>query len=253
MLSAFISRRSQICEPGPFDFPPENRREMKREVEKEVRLPAFSLQMGELELLYKRMSEVFADTQPTRRSIALSIPNESLQFDSVEEIKGYSELRGRITNFSISMSCGAQSITVKSGGFFSNTPILKVQGESDLWCASAVEAVSMVINRNKTWYWWLVRLPFTLLFFLAAMMPYALNWILSKEVKFSPAVSFAWFSTVMTLGFVTFTREKLLPQAAIVITNDLGFLRRYGAEIGLALGVLSFVSAILMWWFPRAA
>lgn len=226
---------------------------MKREVEREVRLPAFALVMGEFELLFQRMVDVFADSKPTQQKISLSVPNESLQFESVLELREYKELRGRITNFSISMSCGAKSINVRSGGFFSSAPVLKVQGDSDLWCASAIEAVAMVINRNRAWYWWLMRLPFTFLFLIASMLPYLVNSIYSKEVTFSPAVSLAWLSTVLTLGFIAFTHEKLLPQAAIVVTNDLGFLRRYGAEIGLVLGVFSFIASVLMWWFPRAA
>ena len=40
---------------------------------------------------------------------------------------------------------------------------------------------------------------------------------------------------------------------AVVISDELGFVRRYGAEIGLALGVISFVASILMWLFPVTA
>jgi hypothetical protein len=226
---------------------------MKREVERELRLPAFALQTGELELLWKRMSEVLDGKETVTRSISLSIPRESLEFDSIEDLKDYPELRGRITNFSISLSSGPQKIVIKSGGFFSNVPVLKIRGESDLWCASAIEAVIPVINRNRTWYWWLLRLPFTLLFFIGSFLPYGLDWLLSREVKFSSPIALAWFSTVITLGFITVTHEKLLPEASIVITNDLGFIRRYGAEIGLAFGVISFIASILMWLFPRAA
>jgi hypothetical protein len=226
---------------------------MKREVEREIRLPAFALSLGELELLWKRMGEVFTGDDKVRKSLSFSIPNESLEFDSIDELRAYPALRGQVTNFSVSMSRGTESITVKTGGFFSVVPILKVRGHTDLWCASAVEAVLGVINRNRTWYWWLLRLPFTLLFFLAALFPLGINWLLSREVKFSPPVTLAWLSAVMTLGFISFTHERLLPQATIVISNELGFIRRYGAEIGLALGVVSFIASILMWLFPSAA
>jgi hypothetical protein len=226
---------------------------MKREVEREIRLPAFALPLGELELLWKRMSDVFIGQEKIRKSISFSIPRESLEFDSVEELRAYPELRGQVTKFSISMARGNESIVVKSGGFFSAVPVLMVRGHTDLWCASAVEAVIGVVDRNRTWYWWLMRLPFTLLFFFAAILPVATNWLLSREVKYSLPVTVAWFSAVATLGFISFSHEKLLPQATVVISNELGFVRRYGAEIGLALGLISFIASIFMWLFPISA
>ena len=226
---------------------------MKREVEREARLPAFALPFGELELLWKRMSDVFTGEEKVRKSISFSIPRESLEFDSIDELRAYSELRGQVTNFSISMARGNESIVVKSGGFFSTVPVLKVRGHTDLWCASAVEAVTGVIDRNRTWYWWLMRLPFTLFFFFASILPIAVNWLLSREVKYSLPVTVAWFSAVATLGFISLSHEKLLPQATIVISNELGFVRRYGAKIGLALGIISFIASVLMWLFPITA
>ena len=98
-----------------------------------------------------------------------------------------------------------------------------------------------------------MRLPFTLFFFFASLLPIAVNWLLSREVKYSLPVTVAWFSAVATLGFISLSHEKLLPQATIVISNELGFVRRYGAEIGLALGIISFIASVLMWLFPITA
>jgi hypothetical protein len=144
-------------------------------------------------------------------------------------------------------------VTVKTGGLFSNVPTLKVEGESDIWCAGAVEAVMAVVLRNRLWYWWLIRLPITPLFLLAALAPTLHNWFMSKELKVSVPLAMIWASFVLTLGFISFTSEKLLPTAALVFTNDLGFVRRYGAELGLALGVISLLASLLMWLYPVAA
>lgn len=226
---------------------------MKREVEREVRLPAFALQIGELELLWQRMQQVFESADNREDSIDLSLPSERLHFDSIDELKAYNQVRGRVTNFSLRMSQGSTSITVKTGGLFSNVPTLKAEGDSDIWCAGAVEAVLSVVLRSRVWYWWLIRAPLTLLFILAATTPYLYTLLLSRELKMSTPVALAWISVVLTLGFITFTREKLLPTAALVFTNDLGFIRRYGAEIGLALGILSLIASILMWLYPNGA
>jgi hypothetical protein len=226
---------------------------MKREVEREVRLPAFSLERGELELLWNRITQLFTGEGSVRKSIALSLPGERLEFESMEELRQYAELRGRATNFSIFASRGGFSVSLRTGGLFTNVPVLKVQGDSDIWCASAIEAVMTVILRNRVWYWWLLRLPITLMLFLVALAPSTAEWLLSKKVELSPSATLAWFSVIATLGFISFTHERLLPTASLVFTNDLGFVRRYGAELGLVLGVVSFIASIFMWLYPRAA
>lgn len=226
---------------------------MKREVEREIRLPAFALQLGELELLWQRMQQLFESADPKKEAIDFSLPSERLHFDSLEELKAYTQIRGRVTNFTLTISQRNTSVTVKTGGLFSNVPTLKVEGDSDIWCAGAVEAVMSVIMRNRLWYWWLIRAPITLLFLLAALAPTLYNWVISKELKMSAPVAIAWLSVVLALGFISFTKEKLLPTAALIFTNDLGFVRKYGAEIGLALGVISLLASLLMWLYPVAA
>ena len=62
---------------------------MKREVEREIRLPAFALTMGELELLWKRMSDALLGDEKVRQSISLSIPHESLEFESIDELSAF--------------------------------------------------------------------------------------------------------------------------------------------------------------------
>jgi hypothetical protein len=68
---------------------------MKREVEREIRLPAFALTLGELELLWKRIRELFDDDIACTEEIALAFPSERIRFDSFEELKGYDRLRGQ--------------------------------------------------------------------------------------------------------------------------------------------------------------
>jgi hypothetical protein len=48
------------------------REQMKREVEREIRLPAFALQLGELELLWQRMQQLFESADPKKEAIDFS-------------------------------------------------------------------------------------------------------------------------------------------------------------------------------------
>jgi hypothetical protein len=47
---------------------------MKREVEREIRLPAFALQLGELELLWQRMQQLFQSADPKKEAIDFPFP-----------------------------------------------------------------------------------------------------------------------------------------------------------------------------------
>lgn len=227
--------------------------DMKRKVEREIRLPAFVLHMSELELLWERVQQLFEGSNTRKESIDLSLPSERLQFDSLDELKAYRQLHGRVTNFALRISQGNMSVTIKTEGLFSNVPTLKVEGDSDIWCAGAIEAVMPVVLRNRLWYWWLIRTPLMLLFFLGAMMPSLYNWLLSRELKMSTPLATTWLAVVLALGFIGFMREKLLPAATLEFTNNFGFIRKYGTELGLALGLIAIVASLLMWVYPSGA
>jgi hypothetical protein len=223
---------------------------MKREVRKEVRLQAFTLSLAQLEVLWVRILAVFDSKADLRRTIKFALPGEKLEFESSTEVQQYSSLRGRITDFSLSVEGGGRSVTVRSGGLFSSVPSLVVEGESDIWCAGAAEAVLAVVRTNRVWYFWFVRLPLTLIFFALSLAPTAASWLFPKAPHMSPGLAASWFLTVMLFGYLSFFKDKLLPSASVVITQELGFVRRYGAEIGLILGVISLVVSVLMWLFP---
>ncbi|WP_296894949.1 hypothetical protein [Thiobacillus sp.] len=218
---------------------------MKRELEREKRLPAFNLQLGDLELLWKRMLELFDTSKPLNSTIKLSLPSEKLEFESIDELRGYTALRGRVTNFSLRMSQGNRSVTVNTGGMFKFFPTVKVEAESDVWCAGAIEGVYGVIRANRVWYSWFIYAPFYTLFILFAFTPMAIAWFFPKAVEMPKPMTFAWLSAVLLFAFLSLTKERLLPAATISFTNEVGFIRRYGSEISLILGVVSLVLTII--------
>lgn len=226
---------------------------MKREIQREVRLPAFSLLIGELELLWQRMTDLFQTDEGVRASINLSFPTEKLQFDSIAELQEFGKLRGRVTNFSLKVAHGSRSVVVQTGGLFNNTPTLRVEAESDVWCAGAIEAVFSVIRPNRVWYSWFVRAPLTLLFLVLALAPTVVSKFFPKMPAMPIGLVVTWLSVVVVLGYVSYSKDKLLPEASLVFTQELGFIRRYGSELGLLLGLVSLILAIYTWLYPYAA
>ena len=226
---------------------------MKREIEREERLPAFDLQLGELELLWARLLELFDSNDKIISSITLSLPSEKLQFDSMAELKDYGKIRGRVTNFSLKASQRGRSVTVKTGGLFNNVPTLKVEAETDIWCAGAVAAAMSIIRPNRVWYSWFIRAPIGLIFILLSLTPYVKSWLFPKMAATPTSLAVVWFVVVVLFGFLSVTKDKLLPAASLTFTKELGFIRRYGGELGLILGLVSLALAIYTWLYPVVA
>ncbi len=199
------------------------------------------------------MIDLFPSDEEIRASINLSFPTEKLQFDSIAELQEYGKLRGRVTNFSLKVTHGNRSVIVQTGGLFNNTPTLRVEAESDVWCAGAIEAVLSVIRPNRVWYSWFVRAPLTILFITLALAPTMLSKLFPKLPAMPIGLAVTWLSIVVVLAYVSYSKDKLLPEASLVFTQELGFIRRYGSELGLLLGLVSLMLAIYTWLYPNAA
>lgn len=223
---------------------------MKREVEREIRVTAFSLERGDLELIWKRLMALFDPTQSIRKKIAIQIPSEKLTFESIEELLDYSSLRGIVTKFSIEMRQGQREVTLSSGSMFSNTPTLKVEGESDIWCAGALEAVNQVVSQRRVWYYWMMNIPYTLIFILMLILPWLKIGPFSNFPNIAPPLMFSWIIAMVFFGYFSQYRNQVLPAASIVFSKDLGFFRRYAGELGLFLGVLAILMSLYMWMVP---
>ena len=139
-----------------------------------------------------------------------------------------------------------------SGGLFA-APTLKVEGESGIWCASAIEAVVHVIRQRRVWHFWLIHFPFTLIFIALAVLPWAKLGPFQHFPVIPPALLLGWLAMSALFGYFSFFKDRLLPVASIAFTREYGFVRRYAAELGLILGVLSLALAIYMWVVPYGA
>ena len=70
---------------------------MNRYVERRRNLPAFSIRLGELEVLWNRMIAVFGPGEPDGAFIKISLRSEALEFRTLDELRSYAELKGRVS------------------------------------------------------------------------------------------------------------------------------------------------------------
>ena len=76
---------------------------MKREVERIKKMPSFSITVGELEELWNRIVPML-DSDSNRFSLDIDLPSEHLEFDSISELRDYSNLPDQLTKFSLYFS-----------------------------------------------------------------------------------------------------------------------------------------------------
>jgi hypothetical protein len=88
---------------------------MQRQVERKRQLPAFTLSLGELEVLWSRVIERFDASADVYASITINLALETLSFSNPEELRHYSALPSKITNFRIYFSQNRHSISISSG------------------------------------------------------------------------------------------------------------------------------------------
>lgn len=224
---------------------------MKREVRRERALPAFSVGIGELEVLCRRLIEQFESPKDVYVKIELTLPSESLEFKSIEELRQYSDLRGRITKFRLWFSQGERNISIRTGSLFGSRPEVSASAGTEAWCAGAIETVYSFMQSNRLWYHWFVSAPIGWIFFIFANIPSIALLLLPKGQSLEKPVFAGWLAVTITLGILYFARAKLLPSSVIVVTREEGFIRRNAAELSLLVAIVSAILTVIGWLFGK--
>lgn len=226
---------------------------MKREVERERKIPAFSIGVGELEVLWGRMVALFDDPKKVYGSITITLPSEKLEFDDIEELKKYPNLKGRITKFSfyLSQSQSGRRVSMWSSSLFDSQSTISATGESEAWCAGAIEAVYSFLQSYKVWYRWFVAAPVGWFFIVLGNAPILALLALPKGTKIDNTAFIGWLAILVTLGFLYIFKGKLFPASTLRVTNEESFIRRHSPELSLIIALVSAALTILGWYLGR--
>lgn len=224
---------------------------MKREVSREKVLPAFSIEIGDLELLWGRLLAQFDKPEDVYGYIEITLPSESLEFKTITELREYSALRGRVTKFKLWLSQGGRRVSFRSSTFLGSQPEVSACADSEAWCAGAIETVYSFMQANKLWYSWFVSAPIGWVFFIFANIPNIAPLFLPKGESLDKPVFVAWLSITITLGILYLVRSKLLPSSILVITREEGIIRRHLGELSLLVAIISAILTVVGWFFAK--
>lgn len=223
---------------------------MRREVRREAKLPAFSLTLVELELLWSRLTALFDTPEGIYGTIDITLPSEQLEFRSVEELKNYNALPPQITRFWIRLAKGERNVNIRMGQFLSR-PEVSAHAETEVWCAGAIECVTTFTRAHKLWYSWFLAMPLGWALVLISNVPTIVLALLPKGTQMERPLFLAWLAILATLGVLYVARSWLLPSCVIQVSTTEGIFKRRASELSLLIALISAVLTIVGWFVGK--
>jgi hypothetical protein len=224
---------------------------MKREISRKKTLPAFRIDMAELGLLWERLVALFNDPSRVHGSLTLELPTETLKFANFGELKNHDKLPPTANKFSLLLMEGERHIFIGTSGIVSSKPEVSVGGESEAWCAGAVETAFVFFVQHKASYNWFIAAPIGWLLVLLTYGAGLASSFLAKDVKVPLPAFVGWLSLVVTFTLLYALRAKLFPMTVLSIRNTDGFFRRHVAELTLLVAVVSALLTVIGWFIAK--
>ncbi|WP_126286081.1 hypothetical protein [Burkholderia stagnalis] len=224
---------------------------MQREVARSKKLPAFSIGIGGLEVLFNRLSALFDKDKKIYGSINITLKSEVLTFDNVDELKQYSGSLGRVTNFSIRLSQDGRRVSIRSASIGSSRAEVITYAESEAWCAGAIETVYAYMSSNRLWYDWFLSAPLGWLLIIMVNIPTVAQLVFPKGQLISKTVVAGWVAMTAVMTVLFFSKGKLLPASILVFNGTDNFIRRYAAELSLLVAIISVVLTVVGWFVAK--
>lgn len=224
---------------------------MKREVEREQKLPSFRIGVAELEVLFDRLLALFPEPDEVHTSVDITLKSEKLEFDNVAELKQYGLLKGEITKFSLWISQGGKRISMRSSGIFGGRGAISAKADNEAWCAGAIETASSYLQSHRLWYDWFISSPLGWVLSAFAYIPTISMAFLPKGTVIEKPIVYAWIATTITLAVLYVARSHLLPTSVLVFSKEEGFIQRNGAQLSLLIAVISAVLTVLGWYVGK--
>lgn len=225
---------------------------MKRKVERKQLLPGFMLTIDQLEVLIARLCVLFPASDRVGFSISIKLKSESIDFESIEELRAYSQLPSRVTNFSIWVSDWPRRVWISAAGkSLGDRSTVYVEGESDAWCAGVIETVQSFINSHRVWYHWFLSAPIGWVLMLVLYIPGIYFSLQPKGAAIERTVLAGWFGALFVLFLLWVGRGRLLPASVLRIAEEENILRRYTPELTLLIALASAAFTVVGWFVGK--
>lgn len=217
---------------------------MKRSFSKQRKIDAFSLNLDELERLCTVLQKEFREGDNVSTSIELKFSGETLEFDSVDDIRKNKPAYKKSKEFSIRMysrtnfSEEGKHLTLSSSGALGSDASVASTCDNEEWCVSVNEVLVSHMRRHRVWYYWIIPsfrwfLAIVLLSLCGAFFALTAFPEISKSLS-QIVVMGTFFIIIVPLSFV---KGPILSPGTIVIEQ-----RHYDIKtIGILIGCLAAI------------
>jgi hypothetical protein len=223
---------------------------MKREVTRKKNLPAFHLDMAELELLWNKVIQLFDAPEQVYVSLSFEMKGEKFDFNNIDELRTYQGLPVTLKRFSLWFSQGGNHISIGTVLTFGDTPEVRASGKTEAWCAGAVETVSTFMSQHRIWYYWFLVAPVGWLLTLVLYSAFPLAILIPKDYKIPIGAVVAWCALIFTLLLLYASRARLLPLCVLELRPEQNFWRKYSTELTIFLAATSAVISLITLLIP---
>ena len=140
---------------------------------------------------------------------------------------------------------------LQSSPLFGSQPEVRAGGDTEAWCAGAVEATTSFLQTNRLWYWWFATTPLGWLLLLFVYVPAIAVLSSPKGTHIAKPTLAAWIVVMAVLTILYVFKNLLLPPSVLVITQTDSFVRRHAAELTLIAAILSLILTIAGWFVGK--
>ena len=226
---------------------------MNRRVSRKKNLDSFSIDIDILSNLFDKLQELLNEKENSKVSIAFELKEETLYFDSVEEIRQYAEqsksFPKRINKYKISGFAlfGENERSVYIWPDFERMMCIDATSDSEAWCAGAIESVTSFLRPHRAWYyflyrikiWWFMGLSFLALLVLGFLD--SLKLLESGIGKIIGIITAYLFLLSLIISILLFVSRKIIPHSEIRVSKQEGFFRLRHREILIFIGAVGLV------------
>lgn len=221
---------------------------MQRKISRKRLLPAFRVDMSELGLLWTRLIGLFDKPEEVRSTMTVELPGETLDFDSFEELRDYPGLPATLSKFSLGIAAvgygdghNQRRIMLESNPLLESLPEIYASGESEAWCAGAIETVLSFVQPHKLWYSPVVSAPAGRILYALLMFVMGASIFFPKDYKIPLVFLYGLGAFALTLAMLYFGRRRLFPVCEISVRQKTGFVRNHIGELSLLVALISAV------------
>ncbi len=226
---------------------------MQKEVKREKRLPAFTINVDELELFYLKFIPLFNSSEKVTFYLNAEFPSEAISFHSINELKNYSEHYKKTNKFSLTLRQNDKVILIlNSAKNFSlvSSPKVIALGDNEAWCAGTVETVYSFIKLRKQWFHWLAIAPIWALFMV--FVPALLMVDILFDVKiYSMISSFQSLIFCLLVIVLIWIQPIAFPSSTLIFVEEDSFIKKNVAELTLFATVLALIIALLQMYLNK--